>query len=173
MYAPNTYLLVVQVWSSKLFTLFEALSWHPTEISNFFLALKKSTIFHYIAPSAAPQQARSSWVQSWGCLDNIRSNLNLQPSSVKAHVPQEKPVICRINDAKHASYFDRSELDQVHPACGLHMTVLSPLVEWILMGLWLSSSPGAQGKCQYLHLGKGNLARETALQNPKALLAPR
>lgn len=63
--------------------------------------------------------------------------------------------------------------NQVHPGCGLCMVVLGPTVEWVSVDLWLSSSPGAQWKCQYLQLGKGNLTGEAALQNPKAPPAPR
>lgn len=55
-------------------------------VGSIFLVLKKIHhlfVFPYTAPSTAPQQARSSWVQSWGCPGNTRSNLTLQPSSVK------------------------------------------------------------------------------------------
>lgn len=72
--------------------------------------------------------------------------------------------MCEIDDtSKHASYFGSSELRSVQPGCGLCMIVLGPMVEWVSIGLWLSSSPGAQGKCQYLQLGKGTLVRKAVL----------
>lgn len=42
------------------------------------------------------------------------------------------------------------------------------MVEWVSIGLKPGSGPGTQGKCQYLQLGKANLAREAALQKAQS-----
>jgi len=62
---------------------------------------------------------------------------------------------------------------EVQPGCRPRTVVLGPSVERVLAGQRLGSSPEAREKCQHLQLGKGNLAREAALRNPRAPLAPR